>query len=317
MLAGVLLIVTNRRDLTADWLIGELHRRDVPFVRFNTEDYPAEVALRWSPEVGATLRLSDRELALSDVTAVWYRRPVPPSLDARYEQPRAEWARDEAMEALDAVLRTIRGVWVNHPDQNRAASLKSAQLEAARALGFRIPQTVITNDPAAARELVANARDGAIVKPVRQGRIRRDGYDELFFTSEITDSDALDRLGAEPYVFQELIHKTADIRVTVIGDSVLPVRIDSQRDARARVDFRRVDPAELAHEPMQLGAEEAGRCRELVRSFGCLFGAIDLLETAEGELVFLENNPNGQWAWLEQRCEVPLRSRLADLLLAK
>jgi hypothetical protein len=138
------------------------------------------------------------------------------------------------MEALDAVLRTIRGVWVNHPDHNRAASLKSAQLDSARALGFRIPQTVITNDPDAARELVANARDGAIVKPVRQGRIRGDGYDELFFTSEITDSDALDRLDAEPYVFQELIHKTADLRVTVIGDTVLPVRIDSQGDARAR-----------------------------------------------------------------------------------
>ena len=26
-------------ELSADWLIGEVHRRDAPFVRFNTEDY--------------------------------------------------------------------------------------------------------------------------------------------------------------------------------------------------------------------------------------------------------------------------------------
>jgi hypothetical protein len=32
--------------------------------------------------------------------------------------------------------------------------------------------------------------------------------------------------------------------------------------------------------------------------------------------VFLENNPSGQWVWIEQLTDLPLRARLADLLLA-
>lgn len=55
-----MLIVTIRSDYTADFLVLELERRGAAFERFNTENY----------------------LALSDLSAVWYRRPVPPTLPA-------------------------------------------------------------------------------------------------------------------------------------------------------------------------------------------------------------------------------------------
>jgi hypothetical protein len=44
------------------------------------------------------------------------------------------------------------------------------------------------------------------------------------------------------------------------------------------------------------------------------FAAIDLARRPDGGYTFFELNPNGQWAWLEQRTGIPLRSRLADLL---
>ena len=43
----VILIVTDRSDQTADWLILELERRGTPFLRFNTEDYPVTARLIW------------------------------------------------------------------------------------------------------------------------------------------------------------------------------------------------------------------------------------------------------------------------------
>jgi hypothetical protein len=41
----MLLIVTERGDLTADFLILELEARGAEFLRFNTEDYPLALQL--------------------------------------------------------------------------------------------------------------------------------------------------------------------------------------------------------------------------------------------------------------------------------
>jgi hypothetical protein len=43
---------------------------------------------------------------------------------------------------------------------------------------------------------------------------------------------------------------------------------------------------------------------------------VDLARRPDGSYTFFELNPNGQWAWIEQRTSVPLRAHLADLLTA-
>ncbi len=36
----MILLATNKRDITTDFIVLELRRRGAPFVRFNTEDAP-------------------------------------------------------------------------------------------------------------------------------------------------------------------------------------------------------------------------------------------------------------------------------------
>ena len=94
----MLLIVTERGDFHADWLVLEL-ARGAAFVRFNTEDYPQHVLLSWDNH-GACLRLRTADVALQDVTAVWYRRPVPPQMPPSMPAAQVRWARSGAREAL-------------------------------------------------------------------------------------------------------------------------------------------------------------------------------------------------------------------------
>jgi ABC-type multidrug transport system fused ATPase/permease subunit len=54
----------------------------------------------------------------------------------------------------------------------------------------------------------------------------------------------------------------------------------------------------------------------LVKNFNLEFGAIDLILTPQGEYVFLEINPSGQFAWVETLTKLPLVDTLADLLLS-
>jgi glutathione synthase/RimK-type ligase-like ATP-grasp enzyme len=52
----------------------------------------------------------------------------------------------------------------------------------------------------------------------------------------------------------------------------------------------------------------------LMNSFEINFASLDMILTPEGEFVFLELNPNGQWLWLERDLGLPLVAHMADLL---
>ena len=56
--------------------------------------------------------------------------------------------------------------------------------------------------------------------------------------------------------------------------------------------------------------------RAYLRHCGLRFGAFDLIVTPEGEHVFLELNPNGQWYWVELATKAPMAEAMADLLEA-
>jgi len=207
-------------------------------------------------------------------------------------------------------------LWINHPVDNQRAEFKQEQLLRARECGFEIPDTLITNDPLAALAFGEEHPDGIVCKPLRIGRVVHEGEEKLFFTSVI-DLDQLRNFsrGGEPYLLQALIKKAVDIRITVIGDQCFAVDIDSQANDESTIDWRRRG-SDLSHTKHTLPSELDRRCRRLVESYGLNFGAIDLAQRPDGSYVFFEINPNGQWAWIEQLCGLPVASHLADLLLA-
>lgn len=48
---------------------------------------------------------------------------------------------------------------------------------------------------------------------------------------------------------------------------------------------------------------------------GLKFGAFDFIETAPGEVIFLECNSNGQYGWLEETLGLPISHAIADELI--
>jgi glutathione synthase/RimK-type ligase-like ATP-grasp enzyme len=49
---------------------------------------------------------------------------------------------------------------------------------------------------------------------------------------------------------------------------------------------------------------------------GLVFGAIDLICTPEGEHVFLEVNPAGEWGMLERELSLPISDAIAGALMS-
>lgn len=310
-------VVSNRDDLTADWLVLELERRGHPWVRLNTEDYPEQTRLLWTLRE-AVFEGAHGSLMARDVSAIWWRRPVSGQAAAGRSPQEAAWAQQEATAALQGFFAACPARWVNHPADNARAENKPEQLLRAQSLGFAVPQTLISDEAAVVRRFV-DQHTRVVCKALVDGRVPIDGGVRMLPTVELDASalDGLDDLGPEPACFQALIHKRCDIRATVIGDEVLACRIDSQSQPAAEVDWRRGAVSELVHEPLDLPQEIVDRCLGLCRSYGLRFGAIDLIEDTDGQYVFLEVNANGQWAWIEQLTGLPLASRLADELMGR
>lgn len=158
------LVVTALEDITADWVIAALNRRDVPVVRLDPADLGPD--LYFGARIGGTaahwggrLRTPSRELDLGQVAAVYHRRPSPWDRHFQHLPPQArDFATAEARHGLGGLLFNLpRARYVNHPAADARADYKPAQLQTAARLGFQVPATLITNDVEEARKFAAEA----------------------------------------------------------------------------------------------------------------------------------------------------------------
>lgn len=210
----MLVLVTNREDLTADWLVVELVRRGAPFLRLNTEDYPAEIALHWTP-TQAWLNVGERKVHASDIQAVWWRRPVALRLPRDLPPQEALWAAREAQAAIEGFWRSTNAHWVNRPSANDVADCKPEQLRRAAGLGFDVPASLVSNDAAAVRTFTAE-HERVICKTLRDGVVPRGTTQGIFYTEllGVEDLSEIGDFGPEPYLFQELVQSgtTSELR---------------------------------------------------------------------------------------------------------
>lgn len=311
----MILIVTSRDDLTADYVILELRRQGITFFRLNTDDIPSTYSLTWAPLVdtqGTIVAGGKAPLPLRSITSVWYRRPVWPRIHALEEESRYienEWKA--VLENLWASLQDV--LWISRPDRIREASNKIAQLRLARALGFNTPDTIVSNDPDELRSFHDLHGGNVVGKVLHAQTPSATGGGYLIYTTRIAKEELVPGLMAAPLLLQEYVEKAYEIRSTVVGDKVFSVAIDSQSVPEAKTDWRRA-ALSLVHEPITLSVDLNKRLVGMVRQYGLAFGAFDLVQTPEGDTVFLELNPNGQWAWLQQLTGIPIREALIDRL---
>lgn len=304
------LVVTCLDDPTADLVIAELYRRGVAVARFDTTDFPQ--SLSFSATIGpgsgvaGTLQTATRIVDLSRVRSVYWRRPTGYRF-ADLEEQDARYAEAESRHGLTGTLASLNCRYVNHPFHARSADYKPAQLAAAFDVGFTVPPTLVTNDPCRAR-LMADEHGPIVYKPLRGIPFQVDGEPRTIWVDEVEPGSLNNQVKGMMHLFQQLVPKIADLRVTVVGEQAFAVRIDSGlTDWRSDYDshvYTVVDP------PSDISAKMHRYLQRFQLTFGCFDFALD----KSGEWVFLECNPNGQWGWLEPVTDLPITSAFADIL---
>ena len=242
---------------------------------------------------------------LEQVSCVWYRRVFSPVLQPAPSKADGDWALREWREATTAAFAANGARFLSDPWAQELAAMKPYQLRVAHRLGLRIPDTIMTNDAEAARAFVHKHAGRVIHKVVKSPRDRFVGTQ----TWRPGDDAELKWLHLTPTIFQERIVAPYELRITIVGQRIFAAEFPVEAgvsDARVLLD--------VPYKPHQLPREIEALLLKLMDELGLQYGTIDMKLHEDGEYVFLELNPQGQFLYAEIKTGMPITLAMAEYL---
>jgi glutathione synthase/RimK-type ligase-like ATP-grasp enzyme len=303
----MVLIVTHKKDYTADFVINKLNQQGLAYRRLNCEDlvnskFAFQIERDFEFEFGQTPKFNSG----------WFRRTKLPSLNIDSEEER-HYLLAEYDALVRNVLNSVDCKWLSEPYRIYRAENKTLQLREAKEIGLNVPATIITNDKSKIKAFYKRYNKNIIVKPIARNRIDYSKHSGFIFTNKVNSGliASIEEFDINPCIFQENIDKDCEIRATVVGDQIFAAVCYSQKQNETRIDWRR---SKLTFEKIDLPKEVAQMCIALTKKLHLRFGAIDLIKTKKGEYCFLEINPNGQWAWIELQTGQNIAEAIIEIL---
>jgi glutathione synthase/RimK-type ligase-like ATP-grasp enzyme len=258
--------------------------------------------------LGTIWDVDGRMVRVPDLDLVWWRRLTgSPQLPKNLSEEAREFVVNNCRAALVGLFITdFGGKWVSHPEATRLAENKLIQLRTASALGLRIPTTLISQSPAAVRDFCESLNFNVIVKPVAgahnspvmTGRV----------TPELIKGD--DEIRVCPAIYQELIPGNRHLRVCCFGSQIRTAVLETER-----LDWRY--PLDAVAQPFELDNGTVEKLQTMLNNLNLRMGIFDLKLTPQGEVVWLEINPQGQFLFLEGMCGIPLTTDFTDFLISE
>ena len=288
-------------------VIEQMQSQGIPHVVFHQRRF-AELELEFRLEAGLVpgwLRVGSETYPLEGFSAIYTRlmdyrflpemQGVPPDSPARLRCGAVHNALTHWFEVAPVrVLNRIAQVGSN--------ASKPYQAQIIRQHGFSVPETLVTNDPEAARRFIASHRR-VIYKSISYVRS---------IVQTVTEKD-MARLGHIrwcPVQFQAYI-EGVDMRVHTLGSQVFATRIHS-----SATDYRYAsEEGEREQlEPFELPGELAAQCVELSRALGLELAGIDLKIAPDGQVCCFEVNPSPAFGYYEMHTAQPIARAVARYL---
>ncbi len=252
---------------------------------------------------------SGRRIDLDTVGAVWHRRIKPFAIDPVVTDETARlFAHSETTEAVQGFWYAMPCYWMNHPTADEMALRKVVQHRVAHRLGLRIPETLVTNGPDEARGFIERHSPKGVVRKAFRNIAQAPRETIKVGPAE---QALINSVRFAPVILQEYIPLALDIRVTVVDDQIFASSFKS--DPQYEVDYRPgVGTADV--QPYDLPDDVADRLMKLMDHFGLKYGAVDFRLTPDGEHVFFEVNPAGEYLFASERTGQPIPQAIAAVL---
>lgn len=319
---GIILVLTNSEDGDhTNTVVDGILENGYKVFRFDSDKFSTgevSVTLKAKDELSFAITSLNDSVSSEEISGAWYRRPNHFTFKIKDDVQR-RYAEAEAKFFLEGLWRTLRAFWVNDPLSLERARNKIFQLSLAKELGLQIPETIITNNPAIARKFVEKRLGKTIFKAIHNELLDY-GDGGLNVPTTLLGEEHLDKLELIrnlPAVFQECVEKQYEVRVTLVGEEVFAVKIKPSKDASFNVDWRHPHlMGKVEYSVYDLPPFLVSLCKEMKRRLSLEFCIFDFARDFEGNYIFFEINPNGQWYWLEKETGLPISRNISKLLVS-
>ncbi len=302
------LIISEEEDFHSKIVGHRLSEMGIGCLVWNTSWHPWRDAITWTSVGERAVEIDGDRCDLMAFRSIWWRRFGTPVASPEVSDATVgRFVRAEASVALRGLLqshpRVHNPIWA----EAKAAN-KVHQLDLAVRCGLLIPQTVISNDVEAIRRF-ADRNPRCIIKSVFGD------YPHGIATRRLTEEDLRDdgALSTAPSIIQEEVLCTRDVRVTIVGSDVYAAEL-ARDDAAEEVDWRKSPHGWQRHD---LPEAVVDKIEHMTRLLGLHMASFDLRLDPDGNYVFFEVNPSGQFMFLEIDAGLPISGAVARLLSAE
>lgn len=317
-------------DFTTEQVMEWLWYLNGSFIRINGKDLlRKEFHIMDNGDQGFALQLGAAKLDLDHINVVWYRRwaergtvdPLHLKVDPELQAELNNHRRDEFKGLSEYFFSIIRHKEIigspHHLNKNPS---KMTQLFAAKAVGMKTPVTLVTNNKAELVRFYEHHDQRIIVKAIHEaGNFTIADIPYVGYTGVITD-EVIAVLPERfyPSLFQEYLDKEVELRVFYLEETCYAMAIFSTLDKQTEVDFRKYNSEKPNRNvPFELPETLRLQVISLMKQLQLNTGSLDFILTKEGDFVFLEVNPGGQFGMVSIPCNYQLEKKVAELLITK
>ncbi len=243
---------------------------------------------------------------LEDGDAVWLRQPHAPDHDLEVSGADGQPAPSAYPACFDSVVYMLETLPVRCINKYSASCLvrnKGVQLYLADASGLRVPDTLMSNSPAAVRHFFDQYPDNAVCKPFAGHVWQQQGSEEIAVTEtfcltreQLPGEDEI--FTYSPAIYQQMVAKEFDVRVVMMEERIYSFALRTPENS---LDWR-YDAAtrNLSVELVRMPSDVEAGLRLFSQKTGACFGVMDFAVDRNGEWWFLEINEQGQFLWLDR-----------------
>jgi glutathione synthase/RimK-type ligase-like ATP-grasp enzyme len=290
------------------WALKELGHNAVWWDRTRT---PVDdtVTVRLGPARDASVATDSAQIRLAEgaYRAIWNRRGQVPTVDPSLCESDKVLARQEAKFLLEGIVACLEQVnpgalVINSLRTTIFGNSKVHQLLAANQAGFRIPETLVSNNVQEVRQF-AESFPGGIIAKMHIPYSWRDAHGVVRISGTMPvsagDLSSDKSVKSAPMIYQHKLPSQMELRVVVFGHTAMAISQSRPAGSKRYVDLRweEVIEASAYAVPDDLKA----RCLEFMKIVGLTYAAFDILVDEEGNQTFLEANECGQFLYLEEK----------------
>ena len=330
----ILILSHEHLDEPTNSIIDWLSFYNADFIRLNGEDFSITNSLKIDINNKEITNNKGQKLSENEVNVIWYRRWATPEMDKVSFQKYTDlnYTDDEVLLIEKYQKHLLResttynnGIfsifkdkfWIPKPHKARGHINKLDVLIRAKDFGLLIPNTIITSSKRDVIEFL-DTNNSIITKPIYEANtLTYKDVEAPFLTKEVTIKHIEDFPDIFfPSLFQKNIVKEFEIRSFIHRKNIYSMAMFSQRDQQTNVDFRNYNTSKPnRYVPFLLPKEIEKKLFNLLEDLDLNTGSIDLILDEQGNYVFLEINPVGQFGMVSLSCNYDLEKMVAEDLI--